>query len=84
MTTVPAPMCLECARYRPAEVDVDAKCVKPASCDAFPDGIPDAILDSEVDHRKPYEGDGGQTFVPMYPDEVGEFTGNPYLMEGKT
>jgi hypothetical protein len=29
------------------------------TCTAFPDRIPDAILFSEVDHRKPYVGDHG-------------------------
>ena len=31
-------------------------------CAAYPDGIPQAILDMEVDHRKPYNGDNGITF----------------------
>ena len=33
-------------------------------CDAFPDDIPDAILDNEIDHRQPVEGDKGITFEP--------------------
>ncbi len=28
-------------------------------CAAFPDGVPDAILECLADHRKPYPGDGG-------------------------
>lgn len=30
-----------------------------ASCEAFPEGIPEAILDGRVGHTKPYPGDHG-------------------------
>jgi len=37
-------------------------------CDAFPDGIPDHVLEGiyflTLDHRKPIEGDHGITFEP--------------------
>ena len=74
MTTGPAPMCLECERFREGEDGF--------ICGAYPDGIPEAIIMSTADHRKPYEGDGGQTFIPIDPDHVGELTGNPLLLRG--
>jgi hypothetical protein len=39
----------------------------PLTCEAFPDGIPDPILRAEISHAEPYPGDGGKTFVPLYP-----------------
>lgn len=44
--------CLGCARYRGL-----------LECAAFPDGIPQEILDGTFDHSKSYEGDGGLQFV---------------------
>ena len=63
MTTYPHPfLCVWCARLHgrnegPMPVEL--------SCDAFPDGVPDAIFDNEVDHRGPVEGDRGLRFVPI-------------------
>jgi hypothetical protein len=47
------PMCMYCRHYRR---DV------PLTCSAYPERIPDPILQSRVDHRKPYRGDHGVTF----------------------
>jgi hypothetical protein len=55
MTTYAAPMCMACARY-----DRNARNL---ACEAYPDGIPNAILQSWVDHREPQPGDGGLRFV---------------------
>lgn len=36
-------------------------------CSAFPDGdgIPEAILLGEIDHREPIDGDGGIRYEPI-------------------
>ena len=37
---------------------------EPAGCEAYPDGIPEATLKGKVDHKTPYPGDHGLTFLP--------------------
>ncbi len=54
MTSYPPPMCMLCSRNRGG-----------IACDAFPDRIPDAILQSRYDHRRPYKGDHGVRFEPI-------------------
>ena len=34
------------------------------SCTAFPDVIPDPIIEGQYDHRKPYSGNNGVLFDP--------------------
>lgn len=46
--------CNRCAHLRPG-----------GSCTAYPDGIPFAVRLNEVDHRKPYLGDGGIQWTPF-------------------
>ncbi len=54
MTTVPVPICYSCAHLAGQGAGM--------TCTAFPEGIPDEILNSEADHRLPYPGDNGITF----------------------
>ena len=51
--TLPISQCVYCKRLR-----------KDWTCKAFPDGIPDEVAASEVDHREPYPGDNGVHFEP--------------------
>ncbi len=51
------PICNLCKNRRLQEPGI--------TCNAFPKGIPDAILDNESDHRKPFKGDGGIRFEPV-------------------
>lgn len=55
---VVVPICNGCLYY-----EGQAEQYARPTCAAFPAGIPDAILNSEVDHREPYAGDGGATFT---------------------
>jgi hypothetical protein len=50
------PICNRCAHY------IRDRHVKTATCEAFPGGIPKAILTGKVDHHKPYKGDRGFQF----------------------
>ena len=52
-------ICLNCRRYKPERFAL------PKRCQAFPDGIPDAIYFGDANHRKPYEGDGGLLYDPI-------------------
>lgn len=57
MTIVEPPICMECKHLLHDE--------HKWACKAFPDGIPKEIIDSEVDHTRPYPGDHGIRFEPM-------------------
>ena len=59
-----APMCLGCVHYRDFAAQQIGQERRVPTCDAFPDGIPDAIFLSGVEHDKPYPGDHGIQFEP--------------------
>ncbi len=49
------PICFGCSHFLPYSG-------APLKCTAFIEGIPEAILSGEADHRKPYPGDNGIRF----------------------
>ncbi|MEX2238735.1 MAG: hypothetical protein WEB00_14525 [Dehalococcoidia bacterium] len=61
METHRAPMCFDCVRYRGR--DERGRALATPTCEAFPRGIPVGIWDDAGDHRIPWSGDGGLTFM---------------------
>lgn len=55
------PMCMACTRYNDDGF--------PMTCKAYPDGIPEEVLNSSIDHREPYDDDQGIVFeqIPDMP-----------------
>lgn len=53
-------LCAFCKRF-------NAKVANKNVCEAFPDGIPDAIIEMQRDHRQPYPGDRGLRFAAEDP-----------------
>jgi len=53
--TGPPPLCWYCARLQEGPDEFN--------CEAFPDGVPAAIVDMVHDHRLPYPGDRGTLFL---------------------
>jgi len=51
------PLCKQCRHW--SELDFSGY-----KCKAFPNGIPEEIITSEHDHRKPYPGDNGIRYEP--------------------
>jgi len=59
-----APVCLNCKFFHRDPLQ-DRSGENGLTCDAYPDGIPDAILFGDSDHKTPYPGDHGITFEPI-------------------
>lgn len=74
MTTLLAPICLGCKNLRDSSRESAT-----LRCSAFPDGIPEAIITSQKDHRKPVAGDRGIRFVARS-DEASDYAN--LLFEG--
>jgi hypothetical protein len=49
-----------CRHYHQKNLRLDPN----PTCDAFPNGIPDAIFNTEIIHDHPIEGDNGIQFEP--------------------
>lgn len=64
MTMPIMPICRVCAHFRGMAGRDAHGYGGHGTCDAYPNGIPDAIWESRVDHRQPYTGDGGIHFEP--------------------
>lgn len=68
-----APICMFCRRRHPDDPErplpkarrgqVVGVSVPFMTCDAYPEGIPKAILESRHDHRKPRRGDHGLQYL---------------------
>ena len=76
---LPSTQCLGCRHFRgigdtapvgEGELEPDP----PLVCDAFPEGIPDAITEGR-DHSKPYRGDRGIRFEPRTMERRGSARG---------
>jgi len=67
VTTVGQPVCVGCVHLK--RVNGRPDWVR-LTCTAFPDGIPDAIVNNEADHRETFSGDNGIRFVPVDADAV--------------
>ena len=63
MTTLLPPICLGCSHFRKQDGNK-------FTCDAFPGGIPDQIINSEAEHRQPYKGDNDIQYLPKTPDDA--------------
>lgn len=55
---IQSPICLNCWHFNKNDREAN-------TCEAFPDGIPRSILDSELEHREHINGDHGIQFNPV-------------------
>jgi hypothetical protein len=59
--TLTLPLCSICRYKHPDTLDYRKRF---PTCDAFPNGIPEAVRKNHLDHRRPISGDNGIHFDP--------------------
>lgn len=52
-------------------------------CDAYPAGIPAAILTAAADHRLPYAGDRGLRYDPIHDLDLDPPDADPVVSDGE-
>lgn len=71
MTTgIPTYLCLWCKHLHVDEESTRSK----YKCDAFSDGIPEAIYKNKFDHQHPYEGDNSIQFIEQTNADIYPFS----------
>lgn len=65
-TPYAVPDCSSCSRLTEERTPTDDDGLPVATCEAFPDGIPDPIRYGIRRHRTPYPGDHGLRYVDRY------------------
>lgn len=55
----PTPNCYKCKNF-----NFDTRMLS-LNCKAFPDEIPDVIINNKVKHTQPFKGDNGIQFEPI-------------------
>lgn len=74
MTVGPRWQCGACVHLDQPSSDAFWSTSKPKpTCNAFPTGIPEAVLGNELDHRQPIDGDHGIQFEAKPGDEFPEY-----------
>lgn len=53
----PMPICLGCVHFEKGNAEA-------MRCAAFPEGIPEEIVEGKLIHRKAYPGDNGMQYAP--------------------
>ena len=64
MTTQPTSQCATCLHFVSPFARPDRDFSAPASCPAFPAGIPDEVYENVLDHREEIAGDNGIQWTP--------------------
>ena len=73
MTTQARSQCAACVRFRSPFDTENTRGLDGPFCEAFPDGIPDAVYANRLDHRQPIDGDNGVLLEARAGDSFPEY-----------
>lgn len=80
MTVGTDPQCLFCDHFRSPFLGRSGDFSGEPTCAAFPEQIPGALLENEVDHRRPVEGDHGIRFQARAGEQFPAYAFDPAVL----